>query len=224
MSKLPYGYKYFNFVSNKLGVSFDILNTILPENENIINIEKLKELCKIPRMSTFANGVIINKFVNDMPEDQAYVNVGVWQGFSFLAGLINNNNKKCIGIDNFSEFGGPRTEFLRRFNVLKSEIHSFYDMDYKFFFKKKCHDPIGVYFYDGAHDYNNQMTGLKIAEPFFAENAIILIDDTNWSEPYNATLDFINERKDLYEIIFDVKTAFPGHPTFWNGLMILRKK
>src|SRR5437899_2425873 len=79
---------------------FDLINTNLPCEEREMQ-GRLRDICKIPRMSTFAIGAIINLGVWQMPDDQAFVDVGVWNGFTFLAGMIGNSVKRCIGIDNF---------------------------------------------------------------------------------------------------------------------------
>ncbi|MFX1298259.1 MAG: hypothetical protein ACFFD2_25825, partial [Promethearchaeota archaeon] len=69
----------------------------------------------------------------------------------------------------------------------------------------------------------NQLKGLKIAEPFLAKDCIILVDDTNWESPKKGTIDFIRNSDNSYEIIYDQNTNIVGHPTLWNGLMIIRK-
>lgn len=195
----------------------EIAITTLPEdNEHMKNI--LFEICTtVPKLSTFGLAAIINKAVAQMPQNQAYVNVGVWHGFSFLAGMVHNPDKKCIGIDNFSQFGSPRADFLRRFHRYKSDKHHFYDMDYVDFFKN-FKGPIGFYFYDGEHSYENQLKGLQLAEPLFAKDCIIMIDDTNWEAPRKATLDFMSASANKYRVLMDA-----WHPAFWNGVMIIQK-
>jgi hypothetical protein len=207
---------------NKLNISLEVLNTSLPENKREM-FKNLKELLEIPRMSTFAIGALIHKGVFEMQEKHCFLNIGVWHGFSFLSGLKGNETKKCIGVDNFSQFGGPRDQFINRFDKYKSVNHHFYDIDYKDYFLKIHSAEIGFYIYDGDHDYENQFDGLKTAEPFFAKNCIILIDDTNDDEPRTATLDFIKESSHHYEILLDETTLFNKHPTFWNGIMIFEK-
>lgn len=197
-------------------------NTILPDEDEQMK-KMLLEICSIPKMSTLALGAIINKGIAQMEDHLAFVNVGVWNGFTFLCGLVNNTRKKCIGIDNFSEFGSPREEFLKKFSFYKSEFHHFYDMDYIDYFKQIHNSRIGFYLYDGAHDYKNQLKGLQLAEPFFAKNCIIMVDDTNFEHPRQATLDFISNSTNKYEIVLDARTYCNGHPTFWNGVMILQK-
>lgn len=200
----------------------DIKNTILPtDDEKMKSI--LSEICKIPRMSTFAIGAIINLIVSEMPEDQTFVNIGVWHGFTFLCGLVNNPNKKCIGVDNFSEFDSPRDQFNERFNKYKSENHSFYDMDYIEYFSKVHKESIGFYIYDGNHSEEDQYNGLKIAEPFFSKDCLILIDDINWPNAINGTKEFLNQTKHKYNLIIEQRTSNNCHPTFWNGVAMFQK-
>jgi cephalosporin hydroxylase len=149
--------------------------------------------------------------------------VGVWQGYTLLAGMAGNPGKRCIGVDNFSEYGGPRDEFIRRFNIYKSSNHFFYDMDYQDYLST-CHEGrIGFYIYDGEHNYEHQLAGLQLAEPFFSDDCVILIDDSNLDITRQATEDFIAESKHGYRIILDRPTSRNGHPSFWNGVMILGK-
>jgi len=202
--------------------ALELTNTILPEDDAHLK-QALYELCKIQKMSTFTIGSIINKIVSQMKEDQCFVNVGVWHGFTFLSGMINNSDKKCIGIDNFSEFNGPREEFLQRFNLSKSENHFFHELDYQDYFSNVHKGEIGFYIYDGEHSYENQLKGLQIAEPFFADDCIIMIDDTNWDRVRQATLDFISKSKNKYQILLDKPTTYNGHPTYWNGILLLKK-
>jgi len=200
----------------------EFVNVHLP-CEELATKRRLHQICKFPRMSTIAIGALINVGVSQMHDDQAFVNVGVWHGFSFLAGLINNPHKKCVGIDKFCEFGGPREDFIERFNKYKSTNHHFYEMDYIHYFKHYHKEKIGFYLYDGDHSYENQLTSLQIAEPFFAKSCVILIDDANLSATRKATMDFMSKSSNEYQIVADKITSENGHPTFWNGIMVLKK-
>jgi hypothetical protein len=216
------GYHRVTNLAARFNVAFEIVNTRLPEGGQDMK-RRLGALCNIPRMSTFAIGAIINRTVSCMAQDARFVNVGVWHGFTLLSGMTGNPDKLCIGVDNFSEFGGPKEQFLRRFNEHKSANHHFYDMDYREYFANVHSGEIGFYIYDGNHSYENQMMGLKLAEPFFAKNCVVLVDDTNGVDPRQATLDFINDNRNKYEILLDAKTLGNKHPTFWHGIMIFRK-
>ncbi len=206
----------------KVGVWVEFLNTALPGEDRSMK-HCLRELCRIPKMSTLAIGAMISQGVSQMADSEAFVNVGVWQGFTFLSGMVNNAGKICIGIDNFSEFGAPREDFLARFNNLRSPHHHFYEMDYAQYFSTVHKGYIGFYIYDGAHGYEDQLKGLRIAEPFFSQNCIVLVDDTNWEDPRQATLDFISSSANDYRILLDVKTSNNCHPTVWNGVMVFQR-
>ena len=216
------------------GSSFDdmaqveLANIRLPKTD--VTPERLHALADIPRMSTFANAVIINYGVSCMAEHTCYLNIGVWQGFSFLAGMLGNPEKRCIGVDNFSMWdrdpsGHPaEPQFRTRFAQAKSSTHQFYKMDYAEYLQHVHTQPIRFYFYDGDHSYMNQLQGLRLAEPFFTDDCIIVVDDTNWPAPRNATLDFIANSTHQYQILLDRRTVEEGgHPTFWNGIIVFQR-
>ena len=59
------GFSMINKGLKSLGMSLEVMNTYLPEDRTA-TIGNLKALLKIPRMSTFAIGAIVNKAVSDM--------------------------------------------------------------------------------------------------------------------------------------------------------------
>lgn len=205
----------------RFGTFLEFFNTMIPYRERELK-GSLRRICNIPRMSTLAIGALINRGVSQMRDGEAFVNIGVWHGFTLLSGMANNMGKRCIGVDNFSEFGNPKQAFLKRFDTYRRPQHSFYEMDYIDYFSRVHRGKIGFYIYDGCHDYINQIRGLKVAEPFFSEHAIILIDDINYDEVRKATMDFIAASPHEYRILLDVSTYCNHHPTFWNGVMLLQ--
>ena len=202
----------------------DMLNTILPREEVSGRVSmRLQPLLRMPRMSTFAIAAIINRCVQDMADGTAFVNVGVWHGFTFLSGCVGNAQKRCIGIDNFSEFGGPRAQFLDRFKQLSGPFHEFHETDYRNYFKSGQVPEIGFYIYDGDHSRQNQCDGLLVAEPHFADGAVILVDDFNFNDVVAGTNDFLAKAKHKYRPIFSSTTADNMHPTWWNGVAIFQR-
>jgi hypothetical protein len=199
----------------------DVCITSLPQRGVQLR-RRLLPVCQVPRMSTFAVASIINDAVSRLSPGSAFVNVGVWNGFTLLSGMAGNAGRACIGVDNFSEFGGPREAFLARFERARAAGHSFYDMDYRDYFARQHDAPIGVYLYDGEHSYEQQLAGLELAEPFFARDCIILVDDINAEQPRQATADFLAARPGRYRVLLDQQTSANGHPTFWNGLMVIQ--
>ena len=170
------------------------------------------------------NAAIIQYGVSGLAPDQCYLNIGTYCGFSLFAGMIGNPSTCCIGVDNFSEFDAPEKAFTTEFTKRKSPHHLFFNMDYVRYLTTVHTQPIGFYFYDAAHTYNHQLQGLRLAEPFFAPGCIVMVDDTNDPAPRRATLDFLTNSQHQYRILLDQCTIEEGgHPTFWNGLIILQR-
>jgi hypothetical protein len=206
------------------GAPLDVFNTALPEAEAETR-HALAPTREMPRMSTFALGAVLNRAVAAMPADQVYVNVGVWQGFTYFAGALGNAEKRCIGVDNFSGWGKEdvRIAFEDRLARIGTPSQIMHTMDYREYFEKVHHDPIGVYVYDGDHAYEHQLNGLRIAEPYFADGCVVVVDDTNWRDPYGATLDFIAQSDRRWDMLLDCDTSATGHPTWWNGVMVIQE-
>ncbi|BBD54342.1 class I SAM-dependent methyltransferase [Planktothrix agardhii 1029] len=182
----------------------------------------LNPLLNVQGMSTIAIAYIIYELTKFLDPEEVYLNIGVWKGYSFLAGVLNKD-AMSIGVDNFSKFGGPRDEFMQNYEPLRHEKSSFFDMSYETYLETIHQSKIGLYFYDGAHDYNSQLEALTRAEPFFSNNTVIIVDDSNFQPARNATLEFIRGKDKQYEILMDQFTSVNGHPTYHNGLMILLK-
>ena len=82
---------------------------------------------------------------------------------------------------------------------------------------------IGFYLYDADHSYEHQLRNLRLAEPFFTDDCLVMIDDTNAEPVRRATLDFVAASGNRYETLLDVRTPRDRHPTYWNGAMLLRR-
>lgn len=184
--------------------------------------EALNPLLSIRRMSRLANAAVLSTAVREMDPGHVFVNVGVWNGFTLLGAMAGNEDRACLGVDNFAEFGGPKQDFLERFLSLRSPRHRFFDQDYIDFFAAGLDRPLGVYLYDGEHSYENQYRGLMVADPFYAEDSVVIVDDTNLDRARDATMQFTEDSRHEWEVVFERQTSSIRHPTLWNGLMILQ--
>ena len=195
-------------------------------NKKFENLKLKNILLKIDSMSTYAIGHIVNQVCKKLSNDQIYLNIGCWKGFTLVSGMVDTNCK-VIGVDNFSQFKGPKNEFYKNFeNYQNKERHFFYDEDYKVFFKKfeKKNERISFYYYDGEHSYKNQYENLNIVDNFLDKGSIVLIDDINFPEVEKGTKDFLDKTKSTFKVHKEIKTANNHcHPSFWNGILILEK-
>ncbi len=192
-----------------------------------VRLERLRPLRHCRRMSSLPLALLIGLIIERLPPGSHYLNIGVWHGFTLFAGMLLSPDTPCIGLDNFSEFGNAdrnRQAFLARFQQLRTGAHQqFYEVEYRAFFAREQPVPVGLYFYDGAHDYASQLEALELGDPWVIPGGIVLVDDTNAPDPRQATLDFLAQHKN-YALIADVQTANTAHPTYWNGVMVLVKK
>jgi hypothetical protein len=202
---------------------FERLNTRI-ETDDPRTRRLIDDLALMRRMSTLAVGYVLREAVARMPADRAFVNVGVWEGFTLFAGMAGNPDKICVGVDSFCQFDRPRASFLSSFERLKSPLHAFHEMDFAEYFSRRHRGPIGVYFYDAEHGYDNQLRALEMAEPHLAPGAIVIVDDMEYEQPLWATRDFLRHRPGMYETLARKRVARNGHPTWWNGIIVLRKR
>lgn len=242
-SRLPL-HRITSAVMQFLRIPLDRLNTKVAEMDPHLERD-IHRLCGMPKMSTYAIGVLINRLVAQMSAEEAFVNVGVWHGFTYFSGVLSNGGKQCIAVDNYSSADKFSTEsgfkrlyryyprrmkislarsgFRRRMARMGNEHHRLFEMDYADYFKYVHETPIGVYLYDGNHSYENQMQGLQLAEPFFSKNCVVIVDDVNDNAVYSATRDFMAQSYNSYVTLMCERTYCDRHPTLWNGIMVFQR-
>lgn len=198
-------------------------NSILPKSRQFDRV-----LQEVEGMSTTNVMQLLNFAVECMDLNEVYCEVGCFQGLTLIGSLLEHPNTIAYAVDNFSEFdpSGKNLEKLdanlTTFN-LKEQV-CFCNQNFEeFFFELKlmqAADKIGVYFYDGAHDYRSQLLGLLLAKPFLADQALIIVDDSNWHTVKQANWDFIATHPQCH-LLLDIQTPGDGHETFWNGIQVL---
>ena len=77
----------------------------------------------------------LNK-IHDLKNKVIVITGSCGQLGSSMCDLFVKMGCKVIGVDNFSQFGAPKDDFLNNFLKHKKEnFHEFYEEDYKVFFK-----------------------------------------------------------------------------------------
>lgn len=153
-----------------------------------------------------------------------YLEIGSWKGSTWIAALYNNSSSisSAIAIDNWSQFSGPKDQFIRNCRVFLK------NMNYKFI-ESDCFqtdltlfaNPINLYFYDGDHSALSQEMAFTYFNEIFDNSFIAIVDDWNWSEVKEGTY---NAFKQLgYTIVFETElpASYPGdNDNWWNGIYI----
>jgi len=58
-------------------------------------------------------------------DNTQYLEIGTWKGSSICSAMCNNN-MRCVAIDNWAEFGGPKEEFFINFNKFKGKNNAIF--------------------------------------------------------------------------------------------------
>jgi hypothetical protein len=141
---------------------------------------------------------IYNNLLNT--DDARYLEIGTWKGSSVCSAMYENN-ATVLCIDNWSQFGGPKDEFLINFNKFKgSNNATFIEMDcYKVDITTLS--KFNIYMYDGNHTKENHYNALFHYYNCLDDIFIFIVDDWNWDHVRNGTNESISKLnlKILYE-------------------------
>jgi predicted O-methyltransferase YrrM len=168
------------------------------------------------------NLALINLAAACLGPEEAYVEVGVFHGASLIAAMLGNEGRRFVGIDDFgfrdaslekveqnlARYGLPRPELLvgDAFDLVPAGVLA--DI------------PVGVYYYDASHSYEAQLEGLRIAEPWLAPGALVIVDDTDWEQVERAMDDYLAGQPRARRIL-SIDGKDRGFPQWWEGVQVL---
>jgi len=160
-------------------------------------------------------------------KDARYLEIGTWKGSSVCSAMCNNK-ATVICIDNWSEFGGPKTEFLVNFEKFKGENDAQ-------FIENDCYKvdvsrlpKFNIFMYDGNHTNESHYKALTHYYSCLDDVFIFIVDDWNWSDVRDGTINSIKKLnlKVLYEK--EVRLTWDNSHTpqqqakysWWNGIYV----
>lgn len=207
----------FEVYKNHVEKSFeDADNYISKITDEIINMEG-------------ASGHKTRHFYNNILniDDARYLEIGTWKGSSVCSAMYNNKaNVVCI--DNWSEFGNHKEEFLLNFNKFKGNNDAVFIENDCFTLDISTLPKFNIYMFDGNHKYESQSKALTHYYDCMDDIFIYIVDDWNWKDVREGTYDGIKKcnLKVLYEKEIrltndDSHTPPPQSTnTWWNGMCI----
>lgn len=190
------------------------------------NIEEDKNLFESEVLTGFSGkklqGLLQRLAKELIDENNTYVEVGVFQGLSLLNVSKSIEDKhEVFGIDNFAYFDSDNKNkgiVNKRIEKLNCKNVKLIDKDYELALenleKEIGNKKISLFFIDGPHDYRSQLMCLLLAKKHLSDEAIILIDDSNYKHVRQANRDFLVSHKN-YKLIFE--TYSETHPHNLNG-------
>jgi len=127
-----------------------------------------------------------------------YGEVGSYLGSTLLSAMYGNQiTATCC--DNWTQFGGPSSEFknnlraffssqaTQRLNIIEGDFKDKATIDVEHW---KNTD---FYFFDGPHDEESQYLGITSYFNNLSDRFLLMVDDWHWSEPRAGTLRALNE-------------------------------
>jgi len=167
--------------------------------------------------------------------NEVYYEVGAYQGKSLVSALkpklsepLEHSCRKAYACDNFSEFTAANSLAGLRAAIIRhglERVVSILDGDFRLMTVRNIIvEPVGVYFYDGAHDYDSQYQAIRIVEPLLAPTALVVVDDWRFapdsqSHAERATRDAIARSARKWELLYELPARFNGDQAmWWNGV------
>jgi predicted O-methyltransferase YrrM len=182
-------------------------------------------LADVPGMATENKLALLNLAASHLAPGEAYLEVGSFKGLSLIGAMLGNAGRRFYAIENFLEFnpdGTARAELEAnlarwagpgRARVLVGDCFDLLRRG------QGPQEPVGVYFYDGAHGRLPHYLALGVAEPWLADRALVVIDDASWPIVARATDRYVAAHPG-YRLLFDLAADHEEDPRWWNGVRV----
>ncbi len=164
----------------------------------------------------------IRHFLNNLCDFRGcnYLEVGTYQGASLLSSAYGNTGI-FTGIDNFSEFDGPREALKEHIAThgKKGMVH-FVEGDSWEIDRSRLVKSVNVYLYDGNHSYESQKKGLLQFDGILDDRFVLMVDDYSWPDSLNGTRDALDELGYKVDLRLELHDD-DNQQGWWNGLLVL---
>lgn len=175
-------------------------------------------------MSAFKVRSLLNRLCS-LPKT-SYLEIGLWSGSTFISALHENDNNvvSAIGIDNWTQQGGPRAQFeqnCERYLPKPRYTYDIYNQDSFTVDKAAFKRPVTMYFYDGSHEEIDQERAFTYFNDVLDDVFITIVDDFRFAKVRNGTFNAF--AKLGYTILFErsIPAVLPDRECeWWNGIYI----
>ena len=151
-----------------------------------------------------------------------YLEIGLWKGSTFYSAL-KGNSITAVGIDNWSQFNGPKKEFFDMLESYKGRSDVVVIDDDCFSVDvSKFHDKFNVYFYDGDHVREAQEKAFTYFDSTFDKKFVAIIDDYKDRDVIEGTKSAFKKLNyaTLFQAEFHVPPDVEDAIGWWNGMGI----
>lgn len=202
------------------------MENVLPEIIDSLATYPASDGVNIPGFTSAKVKALLHRLISKLPPDECYLEIGCLCGSTLVSGLLDHKDVSAYACDNFSEF---EARFDARKNLpanLAAYANRLPKIDFRnmdcFALAKEpapFAKPIGIYFYDGAHDAQSQAKAIIEFERHLSRNAIVLVDDWNREHVRQGTWYGIDCIRPFRATFYELPSKGESDSSeFWNGV------
>jgi predicted O-methyltransferase YrrM len=194
-----------------------------PRSELPRDLRFAEILDAVPGLARANNLALLNAAASSLEAGESYVEIGTYHGTSLIAAMIDND-AEFVAIDDWSLGDGGRIELdrnLARFGFAGRPEIVEGDAFGTLRSGKLAGRAVGVYYYDNGHEYEQQLDGMRLIEPYLVSPALVIVDDTDWERVERAVDDYLAQQARATEL-FRIDGKDRGSPQWWEGMRVLR--
>lgn len=166
------------------------------------------------------SGTKTRHFYNNLlnTDDARYLEIGTWKGSSVCSAMCGNK-ATVVCIDNWSEFGGPKNEFLNHFFKHKGENQAAFIEADCFQVDVSKLPKFNIYMYDGNHTNESHYRSLLHFYDCLDDIFIFIVDDWNWEGVREGTINAIQKLNLRVLYNKEIRLTWNNEHTPWDEAM-----
>jgi predicted O-methyltransferase YrrM len=185
----------------------------------------------LPNLATENTLAVVNLAASMLGPGESYVEAGTYMGASLIAASRGNDGAELVAIDVFSfgptEVRGRKLPVASR-AALEANLVSFGvtatilegDTLEQLWSGALDGRTVGVFYYDACHDYDESLESLQQIEPYLAAQALMIVDDSDWTNVRRAIDDYLAGQPRARELVA-IDGEDGGQPWWWSGMSVL---
>jgi precorrin-6B methylase 2 len=177
---------------------------------------------RVPGLTRANNLALLNLAASHVAADELYVEIGSFRGTSLIAAMLGNEDKDFVAIDDFSMSDATRSKLEQNLASFGLDGATIIEGDaFEVLRGDALGDrSVGVYYYDAAHTYEQQLEGLQLAEPHLAAASLLIVDDSDWDFVAEAIRDYLATQPRATSLV-RIEGKAGGMQAWWEGVHVL---
>lgn len=178
-------------------------------------------LAEVPGLAEENNLALLNLAASMVEPGESFVEVGSYHGTSLIGAMVGNDDTDFVAIDDFSMSDGSRALLESNLKHFGLELPTIVEGDAFQVVPSGAlaGRSVGVYYYDAGHSYEQQLDGLRMIEPWLADRALLIVDDTDREQVERATRDYL-EQQPRARLLVWIPGKENGYPAWWEGVKV----